>query len=257
MNGAFYIGATGLQAQQRGLDVIANNVANINTNAFKRSEVRFSELIQPNVVRDDAQPILVTLPEILTGVQVRTSDKIFEQGNLRETGKPFDIAISGDGFIEVLGPNGQTWLWRGGTVRLNADGLLETENGLVLKAAIEVPQDSISLTIGRDGVVKSVASGASDAVELGAIGLAMPRDPQLIEAVGGGYYRVPDENELETVLTGEAGSGVIVQGSIETSNVELTNEMVTLLLMQRAYGANAQVVQAGDQLMAIANGLRR
>jgi flagellar basal-body rod protein FlgG len=148
-------------------------------------------------------------------------------------------------------------LWRGGSVRVNADGLLETETGLPLKALIEVPDDSISLTIGRDGVVKSVSSGATDPVEIGTIGLAMPRDPLLVEAMGGGYYRVPDDNDLESVLTGEAGSGVIVQGSIEASNVELTNEMVTLLLMQRAYGANAQVVQAGDQLMAIANGLRR
>jgi flagellar basal-body rod protein FlgG len=157
----------------------------------------------------------------------------------------------------VLGPNGQTWLWRGGTVRLTADGLLETENGFALKAAIEVPEDSIALTIGRDGVVKSLSAGASDAVELGTVGLAMPRDPNMIEAVGSGYYRVSDETDIETVLTGEAGSGVIVQGSIEASNVELTNEMVTLLLMQRAYAANAQVLQAGDQLMAIANGLRR
>jgi flagellar basal-body rod protein FlgG len=257
MNGAFYIGATGLQAQQRGLDIIANNVANINTTAFKRSEVRFSELIELNVVRDDAQPVLVSLPEVLTGVQVRVSERIFEQGKLRETGKPLDIAISGDGFIEVLGPGGQTWLWRGGAMRVNADGLLETETGLILKAAIEVPQDSTNLMIDRDGSVKSIASGTSDSIELGTIGLAMPEDPLLIEAVGGGHYRVPDDSDLRTVITGEAGSGVIVQGSIETSNVELTNEMVTLLLMQRAYGANAQMVQAGDQLMAIANSLRR
>jgi flagellar basal-body rod protein FlgG len=90
MNGAFYIGATGLQAQQRGLDVIADNVANINTAGFKRSEVHFSELLEQKAVRDDAQPVLISLPEVLTGVQVRTSARIFEQGNLRDTGKPFD-----------------------------------------------------------------------------------------------------------------------------------------------------------------------
>jgi flagellar basal-body rod protein FlgG len=257
MNGAFYVGATGLEAQQRGLDVIANNIANVNTNGFKRSEIRFSELIERNAQPDDVQPILITLPDSLMGVQARTSDRMFEQGKLRETGQPFDIAISGDGFVEALGPNGQTWLWRGGTVRVNADGLLETEAGLVLKALIEVPDDSIDLTIGRDGIVKSLGSGANQTVELGIISLAMPRDPQLLEAIGDGYYRVGEDADLETVIAGEAGGGVLVQGSLEASNVELTNEMVTLLLMQRAYGANAQVVQAGDQLMAIANGLRR
>jgi flagellar basal-body rod protein FlgG len=256
MNGAFYIGATGLQAQQRGLDVIANNIANVNTTGFKRSEMRFSELVAPPQGRESAPPVTIPRSGTLSGVQAESSPRVLEQGKLKETGKPFDLAISGDGFIEVLGPGGQTWLWRGGSVRINADGLLETENGLVLKALIDVPADSTSLTIGRDGAVRSLNAGVTDATDLGTIALAMPRDPQAIEAVGNGYYRVPDGDDLETVLTGEDG-GVLVQGSLEASNVELTTEMVSLLLLQRAYGANAQVVQAGDQLMAIANGLRR
>lgn len=259
MNGAFYIGATGLQAQQRGLDVIANNVANINTNGFKRSEIRFSELVAPTAsaeLADQAQTIATSLPETLTGVQARTSPRILEQGDLRETGKPFDIAIDGTGFIEVLGPGGQTWLWRGGPLRVNADGLLETESGLIIKALIDVPADSTALTIGRDGVVRSTTADVAEAEELGTISLAMPRDPRALEAVGDGFYRVVEGEDLVTLINGEDG-GVLVQGSLEASNVELTTELVTLLLMQRAYGANAQVVQAGDQLMQIANGLRR
>jgi flagellar basal-body rod protein FlgG len=257
MNGAFYIGATGLQAQQRGLDVIANNIANINTTGFKRSEMRFSELVSQARARESAAATATVLPDAFTGVQAQTSARILEQGKLRETGQPFDIAISGDGFIEVLGPGGQTWLWRGGTVRVNADKLLETEDGMVLKALIDVPDAAVGLTIGRDGAVRAVASGVEGSTDLGTIALAMPRDRQQIEAIGSGYYRVAEGNDLETILTGEDGGGVIVQGSLEASNVELTTEMVTLLLMQRAYGANAQVLQAGDQLMSIANGLRR
>jgi flagellar basal-body rod protein FlgG len=256
MNGAFYIGATGLGAQQRGLDAIANNIANVNTTGYKRSEMRFSEMVARTNTRDETLPVTTIVSDVLSGVQATVSPLVFEQGKLKETGKPFDLAISGDGFIEVLGPGGQIWLWRGGSIRVNADGLLETENGLVLKALIDVPADSTSLTIDRNGVVRSLAAGAADATELGIIALAMPRDPQALLAVGNGYYSVPDGDDLETVLNGEDG-GVLVQGSLETSNVELTTEMVSLLLLQRAYGANAQVVQAGDQLMAIANGLRR
>ncbi len=256
MNGAFYVGATGLQAQQRGLDVIANNIANVNTTGFKRSEMRFSELVSRTAVSDDTRPVKTTVSEPTSGVQATASPRIFEQGALKETGKPFDLAISGDGFIEVLGPGGEIWLWRGGSIRVNADGLLETDSGLALKALIDVPADSTSLVIGRDGVVRSLAAGASEATELGTISLAMPRDQQALEAVGSGYYRVPDDTDLETVLNGDDG-GILVQGALEASNVELTTEMVSLLLLQRAYGANAQVVQAGDQLMAIANGLRR
>lgn len=256
MNGAFYVGATGLQAQQRALDVIANNIANVNTQGFKRSEIRFAELVSVPVQPDAQELSIGTAPEALSGVQAKAAVRVFEQGDLRETGKPLDLAISGDGFIEVLGPAGETWLWRGGSVRPNADGLLETQDGFLLKALIEIPQDSVALTIDREGVVRSTSVGSATADEIGTIVLAMPRDPQRIEAVGDGYYRVADDNELETLIAGDDG-GVFVQGSVETSNVELTTEMVTLLLLQRAYAANAQVVQAGDQLMSIANNLRR
>lgn len=257
MNGAFYVGATGLQAQQRALDVVANNISNINTMAFKRSEIRFSELVGPVAQPDSKEPALVGVPlDTLSGVQAREVVRIFQQGDLRETGKPLDIGISGDGFIELLGPGGETWLWRGGTLRVNADGFLETESGLVLKALIEVPDDSVDLRIDRDGMVRSLSAGTESADELGTITLAMPRDLNMVEALGSGFYRVADEGVLETVVNGQDG-GVVVQGSLEASNVELTSEMVSLLLLQRAYAANAQALQAGDQLMSIANNLRR
>jgi flagellar basal-body rod protein FlgG len=256
MNGAFYVGATGLQAQQRALDVIANNISNINTNGFKRSEIRFAELLSQDTkpFLSDAPPM--SAPEVLSGVQARAAMRVFEQGDLRETGQPLDLAVSGDGFIETLGPNGEIWLWRGGALKINADRLIETDSGLLLKAMIEVPQDSVGLLIGPDGVVSSISAGSGERLELGALDLAMPSDPHSVEAVGDGFYRISEDEDLRTLIAGEDG-GVIVQGSIETSNVELTTEMVTLLLLQRAYGANAQVVQAGDQLMSIANNLRR
>ncbi len=256
MNGAFYVGATGLQAQQQALDVVANNISNINTNGFKRSEIRFADLVSQEMRPVATDFDSMKLSDTVAGVQVRTAVRVYEQGDLRETGQLLDFAVSGDGFVETLGPNGEIWLWRGGSLRINADRLLETESGLLLKAMIEVPEDSIGLVIGRDGLISSIAAGSEERVELGALDLAMPNDPHSIEAVGDGYYRLPDDTDLRTLIAGEDG-GVIVQGSLEASNVELTTEMVTLLLLQRAYGASAQVVQAGDQLMSIANNLRR
>ena len=257
MNGAFYVGTTGLQAQQRGLEVIANNVANINTSAFKRSEIRFSELVMRSSVRTDIEPSVVALPDVLSGVEARVAPRIYEQGDLRQTGKPFDLAISGDGFVEVLGPGGQVWLWRGGGFQVGADGLLQTESGMTLKALVEVPEDAGGIRIERDGRVLVQIAGEEDPTAIGSISIAMPEDIGNLEAVGQGYFRTTDEHQLKIYEPGEQGKGIFVQGSIEASNVDLSSEMVTLLLMQRAYGANAQIVQAGDQLMAIANGLRR
>lgn len=257
MNGAFYIGATGLQAQQRGLDVVANNVANINTTAFKRSEIRFSELVTRTTENSAVEPVVMPVSNQLVGVEAHASPRIFEQGEMRQTSKPFDLAISGDGFVEVLGPGGQVWLWRGGAFQVGADGLLETADGLTFKALIDVPEDAGELRIERDGRVLVQIAGEEEGRVIGNLSVAMPEDVRALGALGQGYFGTSSNIEMRIFEPGEQGKGVFVQGAVEASNVDLSSEMVTLLLMQRAYGANAQIVQAGDQLMAIANGLRR
>lgn len=258
MNGAFYIGATGLEVQQRNLDVIAQNVANVNTNTYKRAELRFAELvIVPPDVAPDAAPLARNAADTLAGIAVAETGRVFSQGDLRQTDKPFDLAIGGDGFIEIAAPGGQIWLWRGGALKIGSDGLLETADGLPLKAAITVPDDTTELRIERDGRVRALTDGGEDFLELGQLDIIMPEDVSQLRPVDGGYFRAPDEVTLQSFTPGENGKGVFVQGAVEASNVDLSNELVTLLLAQRAYGANAQVVQAGDQLMAIANGLRR
>jgi flagellar basal-body rod protein FlgG len=252
MNGAFYIAATGLQSQERALDVVANNIANINTPAFKRSQVRFSELVPA------ASSEAATAGGAETsGVNLNSSSRVFTQGDLRETGSPLDVAISGDGFIELIGPGGENLLWRGGQLKINADGQLAAANGLALKAGITVPEGATAFTIARDGTVTAIAEGETAASEIGKIELAQVRDVGAVTALEGGLYRVASAEDLVTADMESASGGAFVQGSLEASNVELTEEMVALLLMQRAYAANAQVVQAGDQLMAIANGLKR
>lgn len=258
MNGAFYLGATSLQAHQRALETIANNVANINTNGFKRSSVRFVDLVSPP--SRDLPPTTRTLSsdnQTASGVQATASPRIFEQGQLRNTGRLTDVAIDGDGFLELLGPEGRLLLWRGGGIRVNGDGYLAADNGLPLKALIEVPQDAGDVRIARDGRVTAQIAGQSDQLELGRIDIAQVRDATALEALGGGLFGLVDEADATVSRPDEDGNGALVQGSLESSNVDLNNEIVGLLLMQRAYAAGAQLVQAGDQLMAIANNLRR
>lgn len=254
MNGAFYIGATGLQSQQHALEVVANNVANINTPAFKRSQVRFSELV--TVPATDADGVGPRQASTLDGVRADAGDKIFSQGELKQTGASTDLAIDGDGFLELVGANGESVLWRGGTLTQTSDGFLAGANGLPLKAMIAVPADAQSVQIDRDGLVHAVISGQTDRPEIGHLELVRVKDPAALTALGDSLYTAAP-TDLLTDAPGDAGAGALVQGSLEAANVDLSQEMVTLLLMQRAYSANAQVVQAGDQLMAIANGLRR
>lgn len=257
MNGAFHIGAIGLEAQQRALDTIANNISNVNTPAFKRSQVRFAEVM---ATRADPTAVRADLGASLAASAGVRSDAVFmldEQGRLQSTGRPLDVAIDGAGFIELMGPAGQTLLWRGGPLRVGEDGLLATEGGVPLKAGISVPADAAAIEIDGEGVVRARTGDGAEPVEIGQIMLVRVDDAAAVERLDGGLYQLADDETPDEARPGEDGAGRIVQGSVEGSAVELTAEMVQLMMVQRAYAANAQIVQAADQLMALANGLRR
>lgn len=257
MNGAFYIGATGLDAQQRALDVVAHNIANINTAAYKRSGIRFSELTATFRDGNDMPLAPVQRSDLLGGVALTATPRIWTQGDLRQTDGQLDIALDGPGFIELMGANGRTLLWRGGTLKINEDGFLATSDGALLKTMISVPQDATDLVIARDGTVTAVVDGEEGSQQVGRLDVVLVKDPDRLAEAGQGYYEAADAADVLTVEAGEDGAGVFVQGALEQANVQLSDEMVTLLLLQRAYAASAQVVQAGDQLMSIANNLRR
>jgi flagellar basal-body rod protein FlgG len=257
VNGAFYIGAIGLQSQQRALDILAGNIANINTPAFKRSEVQFSEVLASHSDPDVPRADLADAPVASAGVMVDATPMIDEMGQLQPTGHPMDVAIEGSGFIELMGPEGQTLLWRGGTLKVGDDGMLATSTGIPLKASISVPSDATAITIGDDGVVSAQTSSSTTATQIGQISLVKASDMTALKQLDGGLYRVDDGAKLTDVKPGEDGTGMLVQGSIEGSNADMTSEMVQMMLVQRAYSANAQMVQAADQLMGIANGLKR
>lgn len=256
MSGAFNIAAIGLDAQQKALDTIANNISNINTTAFKRTEVRFSEVLASQPV-DGATPAGGGSGDVSNaGVESEALYLLNEQGRIDSTGNPTDLAINGAGFIELMGPGGQTLLWRGGGLKVGTEGQLMTASGLELKAAISIPTDAKGIEIGSDGVVRA-KTDADEIVEIGQIMLIKVDDPASVERMDGGLYRVVDTSRLAEAKPGEDGAGLLLQGSIERSTVELNEEMVQLLMVQRAYAANAQVVQAADQFMGLANGLRR
>jgi flagellar basal-body rod protein FlgG len=257
MNGAFYIGALGLDAQQRALDVVANNIANINTNGFKRQTVQFSNLVQAARDGDDVAAAGADPAADLSGVTIASTPHVWTQGTLSPTGQPYDLAIQGNGFIEMLGASGHTLLWRGGTLKVDEDGYLAAADGTVLRSNVSVPQGTTALAISPNGVVTAQMNGTTQTRQIGQIELAMVKDPDSLIDDGSGYYEASDPGQVTAMRPGDEGSGLLVQGALEAGNVQLTNEMVTLMMLQRAYAADAQVVQAGDQMMSIANDLRR
>lgn len=251
MNGAFYIGATGLRSQQSALEVVANNIANLNTPAFKRASVHFSEVLGPEPA---GGALAGVAGPTMSGVRLVTESRELANGDLRQTGQRMDLAIDGPGFLELAGPEGAR-LWRGGSLRINPDGFLAAENRLPLAALISVPRDVQDVQIDPDGAIWAIQDG-KPAERIGDLELVLVESAEL-QALGGGLYSVGEAQAMRLERPGENGAGVIAQGAVEASNVELSQEMVTLLLMQRAFAANAQVVQVGDQLMSIANNLRR
>lgn len=256
MSNAFEIAGVGLAAEQKALDIIANNITNLNTPAFKRADVQFSEMISEVSDADNVRADLSVEPA-LAGVSARAALSLNQQGDLEHTGRPLDLAINGNGFIELMGPGGQTLLWRGGALAVNSEGQLTAAGGLPLKASISVPANATSLTIAADGAVSAQLPSGDTPSVLGQIGLVRIDDPTSVERLDGGLYRVMDDARLDTATPGENGMGSLMQGAIEHSNVAITDEMVRLMVVQRAFAASAQVVQAADQLMGIANNLRR
>lgn len=258
MNGIFYIGATGLNAQQTAVDIVANNVTNMNTTAYKRGSVSFSELLAP------ATPLPGITRNIspeagAAGVMVNPTLHDFTAAELHPTGNAMDLAIRGDGFISLAkGSDGQDMLWRGGPLHVGTDGYLAAPNGQPLEAMISVPRDSTGLTISPSGQVTATVPNQTDPVEIGQIDVVVPSDTSKLQSQGNGIYSLDEsETSLASGTPGVDGAGLLAQGYGEASNVQLSDELVNLMIFQRAYAANARLVQVGDELMSIANGLKR
>lgn len=253
---ALYIGASGMQAQQLQLDTIANNLTNLNTPAFKKARVSFHDVIQREFAERSGDGSVLSRIRG-AGVGVDGTMVEFAAGDLKATGSNWDVAIRGDGFIAVELPDGAVGYSRGGTLRAGADGFLATEQGHRLHPSLQVPTDAKSLKIDADGRVSALFDDR-EAMELGSIELAAFTNPSGLQALGGGVYR-PTERSGDAIAgrAGENGLGQLAQGQLEMSNVKMIDEMVSMMLTQRAYEMSTKLVQAADEMMALTNNMRR
>jgi flagellar basal-body rod protein FlgG len=263
MNDAMYIAATGIQAQKTLLDVVANNVANINTPGFKRASLQFHDLmVAPSAqAAQDGMATVAAEPEaalrMAAGVAVSSIGKQFDGGELKPTGSAMDLAIKGPGFFEVTLPDGGVAYSRGGTLQINAEGLLATIEGHALKQRIQVPADAKALTIAADGQVQMQAT-SGHVQSLGRIDLIQFANPSALQPIGDKLYQASAGTGEALVLpAAEGGAGSFAQGYLESSNVKLVDEMVHLMMAQRAYEMNVKVMQAADELASLTNNLRK
>jgi flagellar basal-body rod protein FlgG len=259
MNDALYIGATGMAAQQKAVDVISNNIANVNTTGYKKDRVSFQDLMYRTLVpKNVLDSVGAAGDRFGTGVAVAGVGKTFSVGELKSTGNALDVAINGQGFLEVVMPDGNTAYTRAGTLEVTADGLLAVTGGLPLKQMLHVPSDAQNLKIDPDGTVKVTVPNTTTPVEIGKLDLSLFTNSSGLNSIGSNLYLATERSgEVSTMRPGEAGAGLFSQGYTESSNVSLVEEMVNLMLAQRAYEVNSKVIQAADEMMGMSNNLRR
>jgi flagellar basal-body rod protein FlgG len=256
---SLYIGATGLHAQQLFVDTIANNLANMSTPGFKKARVDFQDLMYRELSRASSPSgAREALQRAGGGVGVTNATKLFDAGELRKTERPLDVAIRGDGFLEVVLPDGSQAFSRGGSLQVNKDGLLATAEGFALRGSIHVPGDAQQIVLAADGRVLVTTRAGRAATELGQLELAKFANPGGLKPLGDNLYRVTESSgDPVHGKAGDEGFGQLAQGFAEQSNVKLNDEMVSLMVAQRAYEVNAKLIQASDELMSMSNNLRK
>lgn len=250
---SLWIAKTGMESQQTNLDVISHNLANVSTNGFKRSRPVFEDLVYQTLRQPGAQASQQN--QIPSGLQLGTgarpvaTERIHIQGNLQQTGNSLDLAISGNGFFQVQQSDGTLAYTRDGSFQVNSDGTLVTANGDILQPQITIPSDAVSVTVAKDGTVTIVQAGNVTSTQ-GPIQLSNFINPAGLQSIGDNLY-------LETVASappitsnpGLNGLGTINQGFVETSNVNVTEELVNMITAQRAFEINSKAIQASDQML--------
>lgn len=254
MERALWVAKTGLEAQRTRMAIVTNNLANVNTTGFKRGRGIFGDLLYQNIRQPGAQSSENTqLPSGLmlgTGARAIATEKLFAQGNLVQTENSLDLAVQGRGFFEILQPDGTSAFTRDGTFQVDSNGLIVTSNGFTLQPGITVPQDTVSLTIGADGVVSALAAGASTPTQIGNIQLSNFTNPAGLEPVGNNLFRETAASGTPQAGTpGDTGLGTVVQGALESSNVNVVEEMVNMIETQRAYEMNSKAISTTDQML--------
>ncbi|GAC1410966.1 MAG: flagellar basal-body rod protein FlgG [Burkholderiaceae bacterium] len=252
---SLWISKTGLDAQQTQMDVTANNLANTSTAGFKRSRAVFEDLLYQTVRQPGAQSSQQTqLPSGLqlgTGVRAVATERIFTQGNLQQTSNSKDLAINGEGFFQVLLPDGTAAYTRDGSFQVDNQGQLVTSSGFVIQPAITIPANAQSITVARDGTVSIAQQGTTAPTQVGALQLSTFINPAGLESKGENLYvETGSSGNASTNTPGTNGAGVLAQGYIETSNVNVVEEMVNMIQTQRAYEINSKAITTSDQMLA-------
>lgn len=259
MMNSLYIGATGMQAQQQNVDTIANNLANVNTTGFKKNRVGFSDAFYRTANSAATELDSVGNP-VLTGMGtlVSATSKSFSPGELKQTNGPLDIAIRGSGFFEVVLPDGSSAYTRHGALQVNKEGMLGTAEGYALKQQISIPVEALEVVVDPTGKVSARMPNETQLVELGQLELANFPNPEGLDPIGDNLYVATQRTgQLVQGKPGDEGLGSLSQGYLESSNVQLAEEMVNLVMAQRAYELNAKVIQTADEMLSISNNLRR
>ena len=251
---SLWIARTGLDAQQTQLDVIANNLANVSTNGFKRSRAVFEDLLYQTIRQPGAQSSQQTqIPtglQLGTGVRPVSTASIFTQGNLQKTDNTLDLAAQGNGFFQILLPDGTTGYTRDGSFQKDNQGQIVTSDGYPLQPAITIPATALSVTIGTDGTVSITEAGTAAATQIGSIQLATFINPAGLQRAGQNYFLETAASGTPTPNTpGTNGAGIVNQGYVETSNVNVAEELVTMIQTQRAYELNSKVISTSDAML--------
>jgi flagellar basal-body rod protein FlgG len=259
---ALWTAASGMQAQQLNMDVVANNLANTNTTGFKKSRADFQDLMYQTVKTTGAPATnATTIPtgiQVGLGVKPAAVAKIFTVGNLTHTGNELDLAIQGHGFFQVQQSDGSTAYTRAGTLKKDGEGRLVTSDGNPILPEILVPNNATGITVGSDGTVSVQQAGQNSPTTVGTLQLATFSNPSGLNAIGNSLFLPTESSGAATTGTaGRDGLGTLEQGYLEASNVSVMEEMVNMIVGQRAYEINSKAVQAADDMMQQAAQLKR
>lgn len=251
---SLWIAKTGLEAEQTHMDVISNNLANVGTTGFKRSRAVFEDLLYQTIRQPGAQSSQQTqIPsglQIGTGVRPIAVERIHTQGNLQKTDNNLDVAIQGAGFFQVLMPDGTTAYTRDGSFQKDSQGQVVTSSGFPIQPAMTIPADATSITIARDGVVSVTQAGVATPVQIGSLQLATFINPAGLQSLGENLYvETASSGTPNTNVPGTNGAGLLNQAYVETSNVNVVEELVNMIQAQRAYEINSKAVTVSDQML--------
>jgi len=259
---SLWTAATGMSAQTLNIDVTANNLANVSTSGFKKSRAEFQDLLyetlRPTGVSSSDSTQIPTGIQLGHGTRPSSVNKVFLQGDFQETRNELDLAIEGDGFFQIVHPNGETVYTRDGGFKVDSDGRMVNADGYLLEPEITIPSDTLAISIEIDGRVEVLRAGQTTPTQIGTIDLARFVNPAGLHGIGRNQYLPTSASGDAMVGTaGQDGFGTIAQGYLEGSNVSVVEEMVSMIVAQRAYESNSKVIQASDDMLKMANNLVR